>query len=63
MNKRTQTLIAHDGRYIVLPPGMAGQDGLANLDCPNVLEADSAQKYPLGTKFVNWSKDLLLLLC
>jgi len=31
---------------------MSGQE-MVNLGVPNVLVADSAQKYPLGTKFVN----------
>jgi len=52
MIKSTQSLIVHDGKYIVLPPGMSGQE-ITNLDAPNVLVADSVQKYPLGTKFVN----------
>ena len=52
MIKSTQTLVAHDGKYIVLPPGMSSQE-LVNLAVPNVLSPDASQKYPLGTKFVN----------
>lgn len=52
MIKSTQTIVAHDGKYIVLPPGMSSQE-LVNLQVPNVLSPDASQKYPLGTKFVN----------
>lgn len=50
--KPTHKIVAKDGKYIVLPPGMAGQN-IANLSIPNPLVVDTVQKYPLGTKFVN----------
>ncbi len=50
--EQKQSLIAVNGQYIVLPPGMSGQD-LPNLTIPATWAADSARKYPLGTKFVN----------
>jgi hypothetical protein len=51
--KINHKLIAHDGRYIVLPPGMGSQD-LPNLSIPdNIFTPDTTQKYPLGTKFVS----------
>jgi hypothetical protein len=49
--KTTHKLVAHNGKYIVLPPGMGGQE-LANLHVPETFKPDSIQKYPLGTKFV-----------
>ena len=52
MIKTTQNISVHDGKYIVLPPGMSSQE-LVNLAVPNVLSPDASQKYPLGTKFVN----------
>jgi len=52
MKTNSHKLIAHDGRYIVLPPGMSGQE-ISNLTIPTTWAADSTQKYPLGTKFVN----------
>ena len=52
MKTSSHKLIAHDGKYIVLPPGMAGQE-IQNLTIPtNILSPDASQKYPLGTKFV-----------
>jgi hypothetical protein len=52
MGKTIHKLVAHDGKYIVLPPGMGGQN-ISNLAVPYPLAADSIQQYPLGTKFVS----------
>ncbi len=46
-----QSLVAVNGKYIVLPPGMDGQD-LPNLSIPTSLAPTTSQAYPLGTKFV-----------
>jgi hypothetical protein len=46
-----QSIQIHDGKYIVLPPGMSGQN-FPNLAVPESFAADTKQKYPLGTKFV-----------
>ncbi len=46
-------LIAHDGKYLVLPPGMGSQD-IPNLAIPDaIFTSDTFQKYPIGTKFVS----------
>jgi hypothetical protein len=45
-------LIASDGQYIVLPPGMSGQY-IENLKIPTTVAADTVQQYPLGTRFVS----------
>lgn len=48
-----QSLIAVGGKYIQLPPGMDSQE-LPNLTIPTGIHTcDTAQKYPIGTKFVN----------
>lgn len=52
MTEVTQKLIAHNGKYIVLPPGMSSQD-FPSLEIPKVSVVDIVQKYPLGTKFVS----------
>lgn len=46
-------VMVKDGRYIVLPPYVGAQEGLTNLEIPDLTAADTAQKYPLGTKFVD----------
>lgn len=51
--KPSHKLVAHDGRYIVLPPGMGSQD-LPNLKIPdNIFAPDTSQLYPIGAKFVS----------
>ena len=41
-----------DGRYLVLPPGVAGQE-VTNAVLPTNLKGTTTQLYPLGTKFVS----------
>jgi len=48
----THDLINMDGRMLVLPPGATGQAYL-NLTLPDISVADTVQKYPLGTRYVN----------
>jgi hypothetical protein len=50
--EQKQSLIAVNGKYLVLPPGMEGQD-ISNLTIPTSWAVDTVQKYPLGTRFVN----------
>ncbi len=46
-------IVAHNGKHIVLPPGMGSQD-LPNLKIPDdIFTADVVQQYPLGTKLVS----------
>jgi hypothetical protein len=52
MMKTEYDLRVYDGQYIVLPPGVGGQD-TPNLRIPLSLEGSSTKQYPLGTKFVN----------
>ena len=52
MKNQTHKLIVQDGKYIVLPPGVGGQDSYDNLDIPTTLATSTTQQYPLGTKFV-----------
>jgi hypothetical protein len=49
----TQNIIFHNGRSIVLPPYFDAQEGYGNLRIPDISIADSAQRYPLGTKFLD----------
>jgi len=42
-----------DGRTIYMPGWVENQDGWGNLKIPDLSLADSAQKYPLGTKYVD----------
>jgi hypothetical protein len=52
--KFSHKLVAHDGKYIVLPPGMGSQEKYANLAIPTGIHTcDTVQKYPIGTEFVN----------
>lgn len=52
--KTEQKLIAHDGKYIVLPPWKGGEDDVVrSLAVPDVYVLDKTQKYPIGTKFVD----------
>ena len=46
-------LVAKNGRYIVLPPYAANQEGYQNLQLPDLSVADAVQKYPFGTKYVD----------
>uniref|UniRef100_A0A6M3ILW9 Uncharacterized protein n=1 Tax=viral metagenome TaxID=1070528 RepID=A0A6M3ILW9_9ZZZZ len=52
MTKNTFSISVQNGRYIVLPPYADTQDQL-NLAIPDLSVADTLQKYPLGTKFVD----------
>jgi len=53
MSKTTQSLVAHNSKYIVMPPHKDGQEGWANLAEPDVYVLDTGQEYPIGTKFVD----------
>jgi hypothetical protein len=53
MTQVIHKLVAKNGKYIVLPPWVGGQEGVGNLAHPDVYVADSIQKYPIGTKFVD----------
>lgn len=52
-NRSVHKLINRDGKYIVLPPWVSNQQGYANLAIPDPYVADSVQKYPIATKFVD----------
>lgn len=52
-NYTQHAIIPHQGRYIVLPPWVEGQEGWANLELPDLSVADAVQKYPLGTTYVD----------
>jgi len=41
-----------NGRTLYMPPYAGGQEGWGNLALPDVSVADTAQKYPVGTKYV-----------
>lgn len=53
MSKTTQSLVAHNSKYLVMPPHKEGQKGWANLTEPDVYVLDTGQEYPIGTKFVD----------
>ncbi|KKM22824.1 hypothetical protein LCGC14_1621380 [marine sediment metagenome] len=48
-----QEIRIHDGRYVVLPPFVDAQEGLANTQTPDLSVADTSQQYPLGTTYVD----------
>lgn len=53
-----KTLVLHkllnkDGRYIVLPAWKGGQEGITNLEIPDIRDTDEVQKYPVGTKLID----------
>lgn len=57
------TIINHDirsvnGKYLVMPPYKGGQSGWGNLALPNVqaVGGDTAQQYPVNTKFVDFDR-------
>jgi hypothetical protein len=41
-----------DGRTIYMPPWVENQSGWANLALPDLSVADTVQKYPIGTRYV-----------
>jgi len=49
---------SNNGKYIVMPPYKAGQDGWGNLKIPNVCldGGDIAMQYPVNTKFVDFDR-------
>jgi len=47
------SLVAKDGKYIVMPAYKGGQAGWGNLAHPNVYSESVIQEYPIGTKFVD----------
>lgn len=51
-NKNQQAILMEDGAAVILPPWKEGQEGYGNLALPDVLEQDSIQTYPIGTKFI-----------
>jgi len=50
-----QSVIAVDGRYLVLPAWKGGEPITArgNLEIPDIRDVDASQKYPVGTKLVD----------
>ena len=48
-----QSLVANDGKYILMPAWKGGQEGWGNLAVPSPYEEESQQQYPIGTKFVD----------
>lgn len=52
---------SNNGKYILMPPYKAGQEGWGNLKIPNVYTAggDTAALYPVGTKFVDFDRDFI----
>ena len=65
MSKITQSLVAHSGKYIVMPPHKAAQEGWANLAEPNVQldGGDSPMEYPVNTKFVDFDRTFIYGYC
>ncbi len=61
MAKITHSLVAHEGRYIIMPPHKEAQEGWANMNRPNVHEAggDTGQQYPTSTKFVDFDRSFI----
>lgn len=57
MKQIIQSLVAKDGKYIVLPVWVSGEKGYGNLVHPNPFAnsavGDTQQQYPHGTKFVD----------
>jgi len=51
-----QNVRLYNGRGIMLPPYVSGQEGYGKLTHPDISVADSSQKYPLGTKFIDGDK-------
>lgn len=47
-----------NGKYLIMPPWKAGQEGWQNLTIPNVnLDGgDTAQQYPINTRFVDFDR-------
>jgi len=59
-------VINHDirsvnGKYLVMPPYKAAQEGWGNLAIPNVVLAggDTSQAYPVNTKFVDFDRTFI----
>lgn len=50
-----------NGKFILMPPWKEGQSGWGNLGIPNPLSAggDTAQKYPVNTRFVDFDREWL----
>lgn len=61
MSKVVHALVAHEGKYIVMPPHKAGQEGWGNMNRPNVQEAggDTTQLYPVNCKFVDFDRTFI----
>ena len=59
------SLVAKDGKYIVMPPWKEAQQGWGNLAHPNPLLAggDSQQQYPTNTKFVDFDRTFIYGYC
>lgn len=48
-----QSIVAKDGKYVVLPVWVEGAAGYGNLAHPDPYVLDTYAKYPIGTKFVD----------
>ena len=53
MSKTQHVVIFDNGRSIILPSYVDAQEGWVNLACPDLSRADSKQRYPLGTKYID----------
>lgn len=61
MGKIVQSLVAIEGKYVVMPPWKEGQSGWGNIARPNVHKAggDSSMVYPINTKFVDFDRTFI----
>ena len=59
------SLVAKNGKYIVMPPWKEGQNGWGNLHHPNVIEAggNAYALYPINTKFVDFDRTFIYGYC
>ena len=56
-----KSIVVQNGKYILMPPAKADQEGWGNNAHPNVFEAggDSAKLYPVHTKFVDFDREFI----
>lgn len=55
MGKKLPRFNTQDGE-LIFPPWMAGQKGWGNIHTPIVNQQDSAQQYPIGTKWIEGNR-------
>lgn len=61
MKQIIHSLVAKDGKYILMPPWKGGQNGWGNLAHPDVTfpGGDSQIKWPVNTKFVDFDRTFI----